>query len=33
VRIGDVDRQRAGIEQRVRPALRRIGGSIETKSL
>ena len=33
VGIGDVDRQRAGIEQRVRPALRGIGGSVEAKSL
>jgi hypothetical protein len=33
VGIGNVDRQRAGIEQRVRPALRGIGGSVEAKSL
>ena len=31
--IGDVDRQCAGIEQRVRPALGGIGGSVEAKRL
>jgi len=33
VEIGNLDRQRAGSEQRVRPALGGIGGSLEAESL